>query len=126
MNLYDRVLDILGGMDTEDLVSIHNEYCDNNKYMDDYIYNMCDFDDMNSGRLPSEVLNDIGDNFNINDDYFVCGLYGFDSFDYADDDGSPVCIEDIAKYIVNNMDDLGNDDIKDLLESEEEDDDGDE
>jgi len=122
MDILTKVTEALENMDSEELIILHNNYCDENNYIDDYINDMCMFDELESGRRPSEVLNDISDDFNINDNYFVCGVYGYTSFDYADDPGSPVYISDIARYIVNNMDDLGNDDIKEILETEEEED----
>ena len=59
-----------------DKVSAWNEYCDRNNSVDDSIYSMWDFDDLMSGRKPSEILDLVGSNFSAHDAYFAFDGYG--------------------------------------------------
>lgn len=75
-----------------DKVSAWNEYCDRNNIMDDSIYSMWDFDDLMSGRKPSEILDLVGSNFSAHDAYFAFDGYGYlvsgdspDDFDFYDE-----------------------------------------
>lgn len=52
-------------------VSAWNEYCDRNNCTDDYIYSMWDFDDLMSGRKPSEIMDLANGNFSPHDAYFA-------------------------------------------------------
>ena len=75
-----------------DKVSAWNEYCDRNNSVDDSIYSMWDFDDLMSGRKPSEILDLVGSNFSAHDAYFAFDGYGYlvsgdspDDFDFYDE-----------------------------------------
>ena len=83
---------------SDDIIELWNDYCDANNY-DDRIYDMCVFDDMACGLAPSEVLRDFSD-VDINDWYFTYGIYGAKSFNCADDENSPVYIDDLIDWII--------------------------
>ena len=75
-----------------DKVSAWNEYCDKSGYTDDMIYSMWDFDDLMSGRKPSEILDSVGSGFSVRDAYFAFDGYGNlisgdspDDFDFYDE-----------------------------------------
>ena len=115
-----KVIELLENMDNSDIISIHNEYCDNNNYYDDRIYDMCEFDDLHSNMTPLDIINNIDRDFNANDDYFYFTIYGAKSFSYISD-CDIISIEDIANYIVDENESLYNDDLAELLEEFEED-----
>lgn len=76
-----------------DKVSAYNEYCDKNNIMDDCIYSMWDFDDLMSGRKPSDIIDLVGNDFSSHDAYFAFDGYGNlvsgdspDDFDFYDED----------------------------------------
>ena len=130
MTRYEMILNYLKTLretyETDTLVSIHNEYCDSNNCMDDYIYSMNDFDEIFSGSDPWEVARTCfyGD-FRPTDDYFYFNGYGnCCSFDVISNQenftNSPVYLEDIASYMDDNDDDLGCSEIREIIENYEE------
>lgn len=76
-----------------DKVSAWNEYCDRNNCMEDCIYSMWDFDDLMSGKKPSEIIDLANNDFSAHDDYFAFNGYGKlvsgdspEDFDFYDED----------------------------------------
>lgn len=114
-------------MNDSDLVNAWNEVCDNENYMDDYIYSN-DPDELLSGRTPSEVLNDVAGDYSVNDEYAVWTVYGLESFNYTSDSSCPIDIDMVVDYIIDNEEDFDDSDIEELLEqwNEEEEEDEDE
>lgn len=108
----------------EEIIMLHNNYCEACNRMDDYIYFMDDFDEMMSGMKPWEIARSAfyGTRFNPCDDYFYFNGYGnlesLPSAVFAD--GEVIFTGDIAEYIARTGDDLGNDEISEILEEEEE------
>ena len=99
-----------------ELIEIHNNYCIANTYMDDYIYNMSELDDVLQGNA-SDILSQIDiAEFDINDRYFIDTIYGYRSFGYACSDACEIDVEAIAKYILDNDDELGNGEILTVLD----------
>lgn len=102
------------------IIAIHNAYCDATNNMDDWVYSMDEFDEIMADQSPWEIARcafygKIYGKFCPADDYFwFNGYANLESSDFAPD---VICIEDIAKYIDNNEDDLGSDDIYELLEA---------
>ena len=99
-----------------DKVSAWNEYCDRNNSVDDSIYSMWDFDDLMSGRKPSEILDLVGSNFSAHDAYFAFDGYGNlvsgdspDDFDFYDEDA---VIDRIIKDGASDFPDLDEDIIR--------------
>lgn len=120
--LYDAILECLNNMDTDDLVAIHNEYCEADNDPDDRIESMIEFDDLLYGKKPSEIADMVsGQNFRSSDDYFWFTIYGVESSDFVDD--MPIYKEDIAKYIEEKHDSLYNDEIQEIIDEYEEDED---
>lgn len=100
-----------------ELISVWNEYCEANSYFDDELYDMCMFDDFLGNCTPTEVLESVSSDFNIRHNYFYCDVYGYESCDYAEDH---VEFSDLAKYIHDNEDSLGCDDLEDFMHEDEE------
>lgn len=117
-----KIEEAIEGMCPEDLLALHNEYCEANNCMDDYVYFMEDFDEILSGYSPADVASVVsgGDHFNPNDDYFYFNGYGnLESLPSAEDaDGEVIFTGDIAEYIARTGDDLGSDEIAEILEEE--------
>lgn len=116
--MYDleKVKDAIDDLTGCDTVALWNEYCEASNYYEDMIeYN--NIDELCCGLCPSDVINSIDlDEYNPNDDFVVNSIYGWRSFDYADDEKSPFDINELAKYIVDNEETFGyldEDDITD-------------
>jgi len=123
MELYERIKEELESWITDDLVTIWNDYCNECNYMDDYIeYN--DPDELMYGRTPSEILEGIGEDYDIRDNYAVYTIYGWESFNYESDEHCPIDIDALANWIADDEDGHGYDSLQDIvdeyLEEEEE------
>ena len=116
-NMRDEVLEMLRDMDDNDLVAVHNEYCEEVRYHDDRIYYMSEFDELYcmDGKSPLDIIRDaFNGSFYPNDDWFRWNGYGnLESTDCPED---WMELDEIADYIVENDDALRNDDIRDLMD----------
>ena len=133
MTKYERILEALKDMDAAEIVSVWNEYCSSVNRMDDYVYSMNEFDEICDGMKPWEVARAcFYGEFSPCDDYFRFNGYGnFESFDYWEDEGSPISLEEIAEWCDENDDALYSVDIEEAIagedeEEEEEEEEGDE
>ena len=113
-NAREEVLEMLRDMDNWELIGIHNEYCGKVNYVDDRIYAMDELNEWYSDKDPLDILRDAYNGaFNPNDDWFRWNGYGnLESTDRPED---WMDLDDIADYIVENDEDLGSKDIRDLL-----------
>lgn len=114
---FEKVKSVLENLDDSELMRIWNEYTQMNSYDDQEIFEMYMFDELMDGRKPSEILNKVASDFDINDDYFVWGVYGCESFNDVSD---KVYFDDLANYIVANNETFDNDELEELIEEEEE------
>lgn len=122
MDRYERIKEVLDEQTTEELIEIHNRYCEETNNMDDEIFGMDMFDEICDGRTPTDIAQSIffGD-FNPNHSYFCYNGYAnFVSFDYSDEDNSPIYTSDIARWIDEHEDALDDNDVQDLLDEWEE------
>ena len=99
-----------------DKVSAWNEYCDKSNYTDYTIFSRWDFDDLMSGRKPSEIIDLVGNDFSSRDAYFAFDGYGNlvsgdspDDFDFYDEDA---VIDRIIKDGASDFPDLDEDIIR--------------
>lgn len=121
MKRFDLILEALENMDENELVSVHNEYCDAVNYYDDRYYFMDEFDELFYGKSPLEILDAVENDFSTNDEYFTFNGYGYaTSTSYPDID-----IETIAEYIDDNDNALYNDEIQEILNDNDDDNDDD-
>ena len=117
-------MEAIESLNDDELVSLHNEYCDKCNYTDDRIYSMYEFDELFTGCSPLEIVDKIESNFNSNHNYFKFNGYGYaESIDYPD---YHIEKEDIATYIDDNDDSLYNNELQDILDEYEEEDEDDE
>ena len=115
-NAREEVLEMLRDMDNWELIGVHNQYCDKASYADDMIYDMSMLNEFYYDKDPLDILRDAYNGaFNPNDDWFRWNGYGnLESTDRPVDDW--IDIDEIADYIVENDEDLGSKDIRDLLD----------
>lgn len=110
MRIYVLTKWIEDNLTSREIINLYNQYADRNNYTRiDYT---SEIDYLLTGGA-SEIISEIDtDNFNINDDYMVChDLYGYQTFNYYDDDNSPVDLKEIADYIIRNDECLENSDV---------------
>ena len=82
MDKFDWFKGQFEGLSNYEQVEIFNKFCEENGYEDD-IYPMCEFDEIFSGKKPSEVFQMVQtnvDDIDYNDEYFVVTNYGFKTF----------------------------------------------
>lgn len=115
--LRDEIINVLEQKGDDSIVWLWNDYQDSIRY-DDHIYPMYDLNDLFHDSKVTDFLNsiDIG-NFDLNDEWFCDSIYGLktlsDIYDVID-------IGELADYIEDTQDDLGDSDLAELLEREEE------
>ena len=121
-----KLVDVINSMDTEEIVALHNNFCEATNDMDSRIYSMWDLDDVLAGSTPTDILcMGFYGKFVPGQDYFWLDGYGnLASADYASD--MPIFASDIAEYIVSSWDALGNDEAEEILDEEDEEDEEDE
>lgn len=124
MTRYEKIKSALDEMSTAELVNVHNAYCNAANYMDDYIYDMNEFDEIMSGQTPWEIARCAyyGDFCPAHDYFWFNGYANLCSADYQPE---IIIIEDIAQYVDDNNDDLGNCDLAEILDEDEDDEDDD-
>ena len=116
-----KLVDYINSMKTEEIVELHNRYCEAAGYEDDIVYSMYELDEILEGRTPTDILSRgfYGD-FRPQHDFFWFNGYGnLESADYIAD--MPIFAIDIANYILSEEDSLGNDEIKEILDEEDKD-----
>ncbi len=64
---------IISMLPVEDLISIHDWYCNTDGNPNNYIYEMSRFNEMNEDLTPKEIVSSLSDSFNPNDKYFWYG-----------------------------------------------------
>ena len=112
-----KILDCLECMGMSELISIHNHYCEEENYMDDWIYPMFEFDEIIGEMKHHELASLIfyGD-FNPNQDWFAFnGLGNLVSFDFIDKN-CPMDLDDLSRFIDDYEDDCDNSELEDVLQ----------
>lgn len=114
----ERIMEFIGLMNEAELLSTWNEYVVATQRSDDYIYYMEEFNDICNNMKPSEIVTCVQyGNFSYGHDYFWFNGYGnFVSGWNVDSENSPVSIEEMADYIIENDEDFGNYGLRDLLD----------
>lgn len=123
MNNEKRITNIIKNLSPGEIVDVHNEYCGHNKMMDKYISRMEYLEDeLRNMYYDSNLVDLIRDvkngHFELDDKFFYLDGYGhFQSFcDPIYDTNSPIDVDAIAEYALNNEIDLGSDDIQSVLD----------
>ena len=116
-----KLVDYINDMNNDEIVELHNCYCEAAEDEDDRIYSMWDLDELLEGRTPTDILS-LGfyGSFNPHHEFFwFNGCGNLESADYITD--MPIFASDIADYILSEEDSLGNDEIQEILDEDEED-----
>lgn len=116
-----KLVDYINSMNEAEMVELHNCYCDAANCLDDYIYSTEDLDEVLEGRTPADILQRaFYGRFNPNDAFFwFNGYANLESASWADK--LPIFASDIANYILLKEDSLGNYEIQEILDGEEDD-----
>jgi hypothetical protein len=118
----ELIKDYLEGLNNTDLVALHNDYCEKSSYNDDQIYNLDDdFIETHFPDSPKLARQLSGNrNFNFNDDYVRYDGYGnLETTDYPDD-SDWINLDEIADYAIDEDEDFGDDEIREILDNEDE------
>ena len=100
-----KIVDYINGMSVEDKIALHNAYCDAANCMDDCIYTM-------------DKMEEILDSFDFKKDFW--GFSGYGNLISYNASELPIFASDIADYILSAEDSLGNDEIQEILDEEDE------
>ncbi len=123
MTRYEKIKEILESMSTADIIAIHDEYCNATNNIDNYIYNMGEFDEIMGNMTPWDIARACyyGHEFCPDHDYFrFNGNANLESFDFVPEGNSGIYISDIAEYIDRDEDALNNNEIQEVLDEYEE------
>lgn len=113
----EKLETIFDEMSTDELLSVHREYCNETNSFDDEIFSMDELDEVCSGHDAYWIACRVAfGEFNAFHDYFTFNGYGniktlseYEIKDYID-------IDEIIDYIIDNEDALYNDDIQAVLD----------
>lgn len=121
MTRYEKIKKALDNLTMAELVSVHNEYCDNANYYDDHIYFMEEFDEIMDGKTPWEIVRSAyyGD-FCPAQDYFWFNGYG--NLESSDFPTGQIDVDTMAEWIDENEEGLYCSEIDDILQEGKEDD----
>ena len=109
-----KIEDIIIHLPDLDAVDMWNDFCSSCNWSDDFIEPMSKLDDALAGYAPLDVLESIDfDEFSKGDGYIKNTPWGYQS---TDDPWDWIEVGDMVDYIINDDEDLGNDEIRDLLE----------
>lgn len=129
MTIREKLAAYITDVSEDKAISLHNEYCEHSCGYDYHIYGMAEFDEIVGECLPFDVARMCYyGSFCPADSYFWYDGYGnVASNDWpTTDDDSPFYVYDIVKYIVDNDDDLGDEEIREILDNAENSDDDEE
>lgn len=120
MTKREKLIEHINGMSVEEKIALHNTYCDAANCMDDRIYAMDDMEEILDGVDKWELVRMIQfGSFECTQDFWCFNAYGnLDSYNAWE---LPIFAEDIADYILSEEDSLGNDEIQEILDEEDED-----
>ena len=115
-----KIVDYINGMGIDEKIALHNTYCDAANCMDDCIYAMDEIEEILDGVDKWELVRMIrfGD-FDFMKEFW--GFNGYGNLVSYDAWELPIFAEDIADYILSEEDSLGNDEIQEILDGEDND-----
>lgn len=118
MNKLELVKDLLFCIADYELAEVWNNYCSTNYSGDTYVYEMDDLDDFLGHCTPTEILESVDTYFSTYDDFFMNNTedYLLHSFNVVSEH---ISIDWLAECIIDDDDDFGHYEIRELLDSEE-------
>ena len=117
-----KLVDYINGMGVDEKIALHNTYCDAANCMDNCIYSMDEMEEILDGMDTWKLVDMMRyGNFDFQNDFW--GFNGYGNLVSYNAWELPVYAEDIADYVLLKEDSLGNDEIQEILDEEEENDD---
>ena len=113
-----KLVDYINSMGVEEKIALHNSYCDAANCMDDCIYTMDDMEEILDGVDKWELVRMV----QFGDFDFMKEFWGFNGYGNLVSYNAwelPIYAEDIADYILSEEDSLGNDEIQEILDEED-------
>ena len=120
MTKREQLVDYINGMSVDEKIALHNTYCDAANNPDDRIYAMDDLEDV----LDSVDKWKLVDMIRFGNFDFMKEFWGFNGYGNLVSYNAwelPIYASDIAGYILLREDSLGNDEIQEILDEDEED-----
>nr|DAH88382.1 MAG TPA: hypothetical protein [Bacteriophage sp.] len=117
-----KLVEYINNMNADEIVALHNNYCEATNDLDSRIYSMWDLDDVLAGMTPTDILcMGFYGKFMPRHEYFwFDGSGNLSSADYISD--MPIYASGIADYILSEEDSLENEEIQEILDDDEDDD----
>ena len=113
-----KIVDYINGMETEEKIALHNAYCDAANCVDECIYAMDELEEVLDCVDKWELVRMIRfGNFDFAKEFW--GFNGYGNLVSYDAWELPIFASDIAGYILLREDSLGNDEIQEILDSED-------
>ena len=120
MTKREKLIDFINGMGVEEKIALHNAYCDAANCMDDCIYTMDDMEEILYGVDKWELVRMVQfGEFDCMKEFW--GFNGYGNLVSYNAWELPVYAGDMADFILLKEDSLGNDEIKHILDEDEED-----
>lgn len=116
-----KLVEYINSMGGDELIELHNSYCEAAGHEDNRIYSVHKLDELLEGKSPTDILcmSFYGD-FSPLHDFFWFNEYGnLKSANYILE--LPIFAKDIAGFILSKGDSLGNDEIQEILDEDDED-----
>lgn len=114
--LYEDISCVLDQMTMEEIIPIHNNFLEKIKCSYDIIYKQEKFNELFNNLEPLEILRQFKHTNILNNDYFWFDVGGNL---IADDNASPIDIDNIAEYCVEHNEDFNCEEIKEILKSKQ-------
>ena len=118
MEKREKLVEYINSMGVEEKLALHNTYCDAANCMDDCIYTMDEMEEILDGVDKWELVRMI----RFGDFDFIKEFWGFNGYGNLDSYNAwelPIFPDDIADYILSEEDSLGNDEIQEILDKED-------
>lgn len=114
--LFHALMGNLEDYSTNDIVALWNDFCESVQYYEDIIYYVEELNDILAGKKPLEIIDMLAPSFDSRDTYCCLNNHGWlVSFEYWEQKNSPICLEDMVKYMVDSKDNLGDGDSEGLI-----------
>lgn len=115
MDKREEIIILLNGMLDSQLVTLYNEYADNNNY--ERVERVDNADEVFCGMNPMQIIESLGDDFNNYEEFMKQDGYGY--FVTTNDATDWIDIDELADYIIDYENSLGCDAIQDILNEDE-------
>lgn len=122
--LKQKILEALNEMSEIERIAVYQDGCEHFNYMDDMVFSMSDFDELEGNRRPfSEVYRDIiANDFSFKDNYYYLDGYAhYHSFSRIEDSELADLLDDFIDSAIDEGYDFSDPKIAEAFEDEEDD-----